>query len=99
MESKLPKIKNIFIDNRLTWFQIVLSGVGAFTLNQSIEFGEETFSANGTFTKLINNEYVEVGTDIAVSSGYNGGALSMGLITCVCIFAVIWLEIHKMKKK
>ena len=99
MENKLPMKKRIFLNSRLMWFQLALSVVGAFTLNQSIKFGEETYSAEGTYTKLVNNEYVEVGTDIAVSTGYNGGSLSMGLITCVCIFSIIWIEIHKMNKK
>ncbi len=90
-------LQRIFKDTRLMWFQVVLTVVAAFTLSQSIEFGNATYSENGTYTKLIDNEYVPVGTDVAVAAGFNGGALSMGLIACVCIFAIIWIEIHKLK--
>lgn len=56
----------------------MLSVIGAFTLDRSISFGEATYSDTGKYTKLIDNEYVPVGTDVAVSTGYSGGALSMG---------------------
>ena len=32
------------------------------------------------------------------TSGFNGGAIAMGLITCVCILGVVWLEINRSKK-
>jgi len=75
----------------------LLSIIGAFTLEKSIKFGESKYSDTGTYTKLIDNEYVIVGTDVAVSTGYTGGALSMGLITSVCILAVIWIEMLKLR--
>ncbi len=82
---------------RIVWFQFVLAGVAAFALNQSIEFGEKAYSEEGTYTKLIDGEYTEVGTDVALTAGYNGGAISMGLVCCVCVFAVVWIEVNKSK--
>lgn len=38
------------------------------------------------------------GYDVAITSGHDGGAIAMGLITCVCILGVVWLEINRSKK-
>jgi hypothetical protein len=35
---------------------------------------------------------------VAVTSGYDGGALAMGLITCGCIIGIVWLEVIKIRK-
>ena len=35
---------------------------------------------------------------VAITSGYDGGALAMGLITCGCIIGIVWLEAIKIRK-
>ena len=32
-----------------------------------------------------------------ITSGYDGGALAMGLITCACLMSIVWLEVNKSK--
>ena len=32
------------------------------------------------------------------TSGFNGGAIAMGLVASICIFGVVWLEIIRTKK-
>ena len=32
-----------------------------------------------------------------ITSGYDGGALAMGLITCACLISIVWLEVNKSK--
>jgi|GEM_PF-2903807 len=34
---------------------------------------------------------------VAITSGYDGGALAMGLITCACLISIVWLEVNKSK--
>ena len=33
-----------------------------------------------------------------VTSGFDGGAIAMGLIACACIIGIVWLEVNKSKK-
>lgn len=37
--------------------------------------------------------------NVAITSGYNGGALAMGLICCMCVFGIVWLEVNKTSAK
>jgi len=34
---------------------------------------------------------------LPITSGYDGGALAMGLITCACLISIVWLEVNKSK--
>ena len=61
---------------------------------QVIGQGEEYTKSSKGFDTIMSTADV----DVAVTSGYNGGALAMGLITCVCILGVVWLEINRSKK-
>jgi hypothetical protein len=33
----------------------------------------------------------------SITSGYDGGAIAMGLIACICIYCIVWLQINKTK--
>ena len=44
------------------------------------------------------NEQIIGGAAVDVSTGFNGGALGMGLITCMCIFCIVWIEISRKSK-
>ena len=35
--------------------------------------------------------------DSSITSGYDGGAIAMGLIACICIYCIVWLQINKTK--
>ena len=48
------------------------------------------------FRPLSQDELIYTATDI--TSGYNGGALAMGFICCVCIVMIVWIEINKKTK-
>jgi hypothetical protein len=36
--------------------------------------------------------------DSSITSGYDGGAIAMGLIACICIYCIVWLQINKTKQ-
>ena len=60
----------------------------------------ETQSIGTLFNGQIGQFYrdgVGIGTSVAVTSGYTGGALAMGFICCMCIVMIVWLEIAKKK--
>jgi len=41
-------------------------------------------------------DHTQIGTDVA--SDLEGGALAMGLICCVCIVMVVWIENSRKSK-
>tara|TARA_B100000787_G_scaffold13219_1_gene9607 strand:- start:474 stop:782 length:309 start_codon:yes stop_codon:yes gene_type:complete len=83
------------------FLQIILLIIAIDSWEQAIRFGNKTFKAIGTFNKNFSQNYDDdplyMGTDVAVTAGFEGGAIAMGLVTCVCIFGVVWIEISKNK--
>jgi hypothetical protein len=55
---------------------------------KAIELGSETYSADGSINKNFGtgqrSSYIP--TDVDVAAGFDGGAIAMGLITCVCVY-------------
>ena len=83
------------------FLQIILLIIANDSWEQAIRFGNKTFKANGIYDKNFSQVYdttpMYMGTDVAVTAGFEGGAIAMGLVTCVCIFGVVWIEISKTK--
>jgi hypothetical protein len=81
------------------FLQVLLSAVGYNSWEMAIELGSETLTGDGFFDENMYNtkgsRYIP--TDVDVTAGFDGGALAMGLITCMCIFGIIWLQINKTK--
>jgi hypothetical protein len=84
--------------NKLSLFQFALIGLGTFTVYKCMELSESTYYEIGTFQKYVDREYVEVGTDVSAVAGFNGGAVAFGLISCVCLYLIVLIELSKMKK-
>ena len=68
----------------LSWFQ-------AYTIGRLTSVGN---TLTGNYQRVSETKYSA--TD--VSSGHDGGALAMGLICCVCIIMIVWIEINKKPK-
>jgi hypothetical protein len=80
------------------FLQSLLAIVALFSWVESQELGHRFMSESGTYQKeLPMNEYETVGTSVSITSGFTGGALAMGLISCVCIVMIVWIEIKKEK--
>jgi hypothetical protein len=77
------------------FLQAILSVIALGASDQAYRFGNRTYWNVGTYKKGFYE--IETATDIAVSTGFNGGAISMGLIASMCIFGIIWIEISKQK--
>ena len=75
--------------------QVLLAITAFFSWIETKTIGDSYNSASGVYEKQINGEGIDVGTSVAVTSGYTGGALAMGLICCVCIVTIVWIEINK----
>ena len=88
MRGLITYIKSYFL-------QFLLSIVAFFSWIESKDLGHEYHSDNGTFEKIVDGEYVNFGTSVAITSGFGPGALAMGSTCCVCIVMIVWIEINK----
>jgi len=97
---KLNIIKKIisFIGSYI--LQSLLAIVAFFSWEEAIDFGSKTLIGEGSFNKNYRdfNNVQLVPTDVDVTAGFEGGALAMGLICCVCIIMIVWIEINKNPK-
>ena len=79
------------------FLQALLSVVAFLSFENAYNLGKRTFSQDGKFTRYRRGDTFE-GTDVAVSTGFDGGSLAMGMICCVCIIMIVWIEINKKPK-
>jgi len=64
------------------FLQMLLFLVAILSWNELLKW------ANGWMRNDIQRNYIE--------TAYEGGTISMGLITSICIFCIVWIEIsHK----
>jgi|CoawatStandDraft_6_1074263.scaffolds.fasta_scaffold95366_2 hypothetical protein len=78
----------------ITSLQFGLSIIAFLSWFQAYTIGRRT-SVGQIFTEN-QDEFIPSATD--VTSGHDGGALAMGLICCVCIIMIVWIEINKKTK-
>lgn len=83
------------------FLQIILTLVGVFSWLQANNIGNrwESEVANGRHNVIPDLEFETIvgGASVHTSSGFDGGSLAMGLITCMCIYGIVWLQINKTK--
>ena len=88
-------LKSIFI-------QVLLSYIAFISWEKVDYFGKKIFKAVGLFDKNGLRDYDTnpnlIATDVDVAAGFDGGALAMGLVCCVCIIMIVWIEINKTAK-
>ena len=96
----MKSIKKFFCFIKSYFLQAVLAFLAYLSFETATELGFKSASADGMFKKYGNNsrEAVYDATDVAISTGFEGGAMAMGLICCTCIIMIVWLEISKPKK-
>ena len=84
---------------RYHFLQLVLLVIAFFSWLEAKDIGRRVSesSKDGIAYNLSTDRYTNADVAVAITSGFNGGALAMGLITCACIFGVLWLEINKSK--
>ena len=85
------------------FLQFVLAIIAYFSWLEVDYFGNKTLELKGSLNKNTSNpfdrEYADlIATDVDVTAGFDGGALAMGLICCVCIIMIVWIEINKNPK-
>jgi hypothetical protein len=90
-KSTILFIRNIFL-------QFLLSIVAFVSWEKVSDLGEMSSAEVGTYKKEIAGEMVDVGTSVALETGYIGGSISMGIICSICIIMIVWLEIKKKMK-
>ena len=84
-----------------SFLQVILSILCVFSWLQTKNIGNRWVSevANGRHSVLpdLGVETIVGGASVHTSSGFDGGSLAMGLITCMCIYSIVWLQINKTK--
>tara|TARA_B110000259_G_scaffold152238_1_gene172144 strand:+ start:65 stop:379 length:315 start_codon:yes stop_codon:yes gene_type:complete len=86
------------------YLQSILGFIAFISWDDANHLGNmtRTFSQVGErlSTSLRRGESVTPASEnvaVAITSGYDGGALAMGLITCACLISIVWLEVNKSK--
>ena len=75
--------------------QLILSIIACLSWLETSEIGRK--GRDGTFQgDWQDSDSPLIGTDI--STGFDGGALAMGIICSVCIVMIVWIEINKKPK-
>lgn len=108
MKEILLKIWTFLIS---VYLQMILGFIAFLSWNEAYDFGNkkitfskigERLSSYGGFGRVRGGspDVTPASEDVAVAvtSGYDGGALAMGLITCACIIGIVWLEVNKIRK-
>ena len=83
------------------FLQSLLAIVAFSSWEQALYLGGRTLEKSGLLDKNALNNYGNpnlIATDVDVTAGFDGGALAMGLICCVCIIMIVWIEINKKPK-
>ena len=90
---------SILIFIKSYFLQALLSVVAYVSFENAYYLGKRTFSIDGKHSEYpFDFEGEQIGTDVAVSTGFDRGSLGMGMICCVCIIMIVWIEIHKKSK-
>jgi hypothetical protein len=92
-------MNKIFKISKSYFLQSLLLGVALISYINADEIGRKEYSKTGTFFEDRNNRNSITATSIGVSTGYMGGAISMGLICSASIIMIIWIENNKQTKK
>ncbi len=91
-------MKSLYLFFKAIFLQLILSIGAIISWITCYELGNEMYSDVGTYTKELADGSEEfVGTNIALSTGYAGGAIAMGTICSVCIIMIVWIEVNKLK--
>ena len=81
--------------------QIILAIVATLSWLESSSIGNRSASLeeDGVAIKQIDElQQISGGAAVDISTGFNGGTLSMGLICSVCIVMIVWIEISKAQR-
>ena len=78
--------------------QLVLAGFAYISFGNCYEIGNKYEDDSGRFYPVKNSKYQRIftePTDITSQSGFNGGALGMGIICASCIMGIVFIETSK----
>lgn len=91
----------IFITSRL--LQFILAYIAFMCWEVANDLGQRSIKLiqkGGTvYIESRSSKQMPEEIAVAVTSGYDGGALAMGLITCACIIGIVWLEVNRLKQR
>ena len=76
-------------------FQLLLLFFAYDAFEKSDELGHSVREFDSYVPGLNENDVLMNinSNSVAITSGFNGGAVAMSLITCTCLFLVVWIEL------
>jgi hypothetical protein len=82
-------------------FQIILLFFAYDSFEKSDELGHSVREFDSYVPALNENDVLMNinSNSVAISSGFNGGAVAMSLITCTCLFLVVWIELSMYQRR
>ena len=81
-------------------FQLFLLYTAVETMKKAEAIGRSVTEYDGSLGINRTGELIDANPNsVAVVSGYNGGAIAMGLIACTCLFLITWIEINNPNRK
>lgn len=80
---------------RITIFQLLLMGVAVFSWMETAHIGNRIYFKTVTGG---HKDFSVEGAAAAITSGFNGGAIAMGMITVVAICSILYLEVLRGKR-
>ena len=102
MKLVIKYLKQTYLFLKSIFLQFLLTIVAFNCWEEALRLGNEETSRFGVYTKEVKMDSYpyrsheeDFGTDVALSTGYDGGAVAMGMICSVCIIMIVWLEINK----
>ena len=81
--------------------QTLLALVATLSWLESSSIGNNRASVveDGVAIRQIDEfQQITGGAAVDISTGFDGGALSMGLICSVCIVMIVWIEVLKVQR-
>ena len=75
-------------------YQIALISIFIFSFTEAMKLGNESNVAEGGFAReRYSDESTDIVHGVSITSGYDGGALGMSIISVSCLFLISFMEL------
>jgi hypothetical protein len=92
-------MKKILVVFKSYFLQFLIGILAIASYQEAILLGETWEDSNGIYYKERYDQYEGKAnpTSVAITSGFQGGAIAMGLICSTCLIAFTLIEVNKTK--
>jgi hypothetical protein len=91
-------MKKILVVFKSYFLQFLIGLLALVSYQEAISLGEKSISYNGlNYVPEFDFRSGEAYPSAAITSGFQGGAIAMGLICSTCLIAITLIEVNKTK--